>query len=77
MPILPEGCIHEPGTGPRGRGAHGYMGHKNNICAQEISGADIFNNVVIIADENATFPAKKVEDAVPVTWRQVRIYEWV
>src|SRR5690606_40059995 len=75
--VFPQLWLHKSSSGSGGRGTHGYMGHKNNICSQEPWSAHILDDIVIIANQNARFPSQQIENTVSVAGGKIRINEGV
>lgn len=59
--IVPQGRVVQTGTrSGRGR-THNNVWHKNHLRPKQGGRADIFDDVVIVADQDTTFPALNVK----------------
>lgn len=47
------------------------MRHKDNLCCKQSRGPNVLEDVVVVADQDATFPSKKLEGSVFVARREV------
>src|SRR5690606_29174455 len=68
FPVLPKTRVDESRSGP-GRGcAHGDVWHEDDIGTEQRGCPDILDDVVIVTDEDAAFPAAEIKHAILLAW---------
>ena len=64
MSVLPKLVVNESGTRACTGSAHSDVRHEDNLRTKERSSTDVLEDVIVVANENAAFPAKESEGGV-------------